>query len=87
MWGAAEPEKEEQRMPKVMEYEELKDGLPKVLILYSANTELSPFVVTVFLRVVFLLYVFAVQQSQTPGLYCEVKGYLFADESSDWEDA
>lgn len=74
-------------MPKVMEYEELKDSLPKVFDFVSGNHG----VVTVRRNGVPVVRLSPVRIYRTtepdPDLYCEVKGDLFADESSDWEDA
>ncbi len=74
-------------MPKVMEYDDLKAELTKVLD-FVADGQL---VVTVRRNGVPAVRISPIQVYRTtepdPDLYCEVKGDLFEDESSDWEDA
>ena len=74
-------------MPKVMEYDDLKAELSKVLD-FVADEQL---VVTVRRNGVPTVRISPIQVYRTtepdPDLYCEVKGDLFEDESSDWEDA
>ncbi|MBR1587974.1 MAG: hypothetical protein IJ658_06590 [Kiritimatiellae bacterium] len=74
-------------MPKVMEYEELKDSLPKVLD-YVADTHESVTVRRVGVPSVRISPIRIYRTTEPdPELYCEIKCDLFADESSDWEDA
>ena len=74
-------------MPRVMEYDDLKAELSKVLD-FVADEQL---VVTVRRNGVPVVRISPIQVYRTtepdPDLYCEVKGDLFEDESSDWEDA
>ena len=74
-------------MPKVMEYEELKDSLPKVFDFVSGNHG----VVTVRRNGVPAVRISPVRIYRTtepdPELAGEINFDLFADESSDWESA
>jgi len=74
-------------MPKVMEYDDLQASLPKVFDFVA--DELG--VVTVRRNGVPAVRISPIRIYRTtapdPDLYCEVKGDLFEDESSDWEDA
>ena len=74
-------------MPKVMEYDDLKASLLSVLDFVSSEHG----EVTVLRNGVPAVRISPIRIYRTtepdPDLYCEVKGDLFADESSDWEDA
>ena len=74
-------------MPKVMEYEELKDSLPKVFDFVSGNHG----VVTVRRNGVPAVRISPVRIYRTtepdPELAGEINFDLFADESSEWESA
>ena len=74
-------------MPKVMEYEELKDSLPKVFDFVSGKHG----VVTVRRNGVPAVRISPVRIYRTtepdPELAGEINFDLFADESSDWESA
>ena len=74
-------------MPKVMEYEELKDSLSKVFEFVSENHG----VVTVRRNGVPAVRISPVRIYRTtepdPELAGEINFDLFADESSDWESA
>ena len=74
-------------MPKVMEYDDLETSLSRVLDFVSGGQG----VVTVRRNGVPVARISPIHIYRTtepaPDLYCEVKGDLFEDESSDWEDA
>ena len=74
-------------MPNVMEYDDLKTSLSKVFDFVSGEKG----IVTVCRNGVPAVRISPVCIYRTtepdPDLYCEVKCDLFADESSDWEDA
>ena len=74
-------------MPKVMEYDDLKATLSRVID-FVADEQ---WVVTVRRNGVPAVRISPIQVYRTTepdsDLYCEVKGDLFEDESSDWEDA
>lgn len=74
-------------MPKVMEYDDLETSLSKVLDFVSGGQG----AVTVRRNGVPVARISPIRIYRTtepdPDLYCEVKGDLFEDESSDWEDA
>ena len=74
-------------MPKVMEYKELKDSLPKVFDFVSGNHG----VVTVRRNGVPAVRISPVRIYRTtepdPELAGEINFDLFADESSEWESA
>ena len=74
-------------MPKVMEYDDLKASLSKVFDFVSGGLG----TVTVRRNGVPSVRLSPIRIYRTtepdPDLYCEVKGYLFEDESSEWEDA
>jgi hypothetical protein len=74
-------------MPKVMDYEELKESLPTVFDFVAAKHG----VITVRRNGIPAVRISPIRIYRTtepdPDLYCEVKCDLFADESSDWEDA
>ena len=74
-------------MPKVMEYDDLKASLSSVLDFVSSERR----EVTVRRNGVPAVRISPIRIYRTtepdPDLYCEIKGDLFADESSDWEDA
>ena len=74
-------------MPKVMEYDDLKASLSSVLDFVSSEHG----EVTVRRNGVPAVRISPIRIYRTtepdPDLYCEIKGDLFADESSDWEDA
>ena len=74
-------------MPKVMEYDDLETSLSRVLDFVSGGQG----VVTVRRNGVPVAHISPIRIYRTtepdPDLYCEVKGDLFEDESSDWEDA
>ena len=74
-------------MPKGMEYDDLETSLSRVLDVVSGGQG----VVTVRRNGVPVARISPIRIYRTtepaPDLYCEVKGDLFEDESSDWEDA
>lgn len=74
-------------MPKVMEYDDLKTSLSKVFDFVSGGQG----VVTVRRNGIPAVRISPIRIYRTtepdPDLYCEVKGDLFEDESTDWEDA
>ena len=74
-------------MSKVMEYEELTKSLSSVFDFVSGQNG----VVTVCRSGIPAVRISPVRVYRTtepkPDLYCEIKGDLFEDESSDWEDA
>ena len=74
-------------MPKMMEYDDLKASLSSVLDFVSSERG----EVTVRRNGVPAVRISPIRIYRTtepdPDLYCEIKGDLFADESSDWEDA
>ena len=74
-------------MPKVMEYDDLKATLSRVID-FVADEQ---WVVTVRRNGVPAVRISPIRVYRTTepeqDLYCEVKGDLFEDESSDWEDA
>ena len=74
-------------MPNVMEYDDLKASLSKVFDFVSGGQG----TVTVRRNGVPSVRLSPIRIYRTtepdPDLYCEVKGDLFEDESSEWEDA
>ena len=74
-------------MPKVMEYDDLKASFSSVLDFVSSEHG----EVTVRRNGVPAFRISPIRIYRTtepdPDLYCELQDDLFADESSDWEDA
>jgi len=74
-------------MSKIMEYEDLKTSLSKVVDFVDDGQG----IVTVRRNGVPTIRISPIRVYRTtepdPDLYCEIRGDLFEDESSDWEDA